>query len=64
MKGHTLKCLVLEGWQRAAKAYRTNPGAETLTALKVVALEWAAEEERRERERMLNRVWMRKQRAA
>jgi len=64
MKGHTLRSLVLDAWQRAAKAYRVNPCPETLTAVKVAALEWAALEERRERQRMRNRVWMRKQRAA
>ena len=64
MKGHTLRSLVLEAWQRAAKAYRTNPGADTLTGLKIAALEWAALEERRERARIGNRVCMRKQRAA
>ncbi len=64
MKGHTLKSLVLDALQRAAKAYRVNPCAQTLTALKIAALEWAAAEERRERVRIGNRAWMRAKRAA
>ena len=64
MKGHELKCLHLEPWQRAAKAYRISPCADALTALKIAALEWAAEEELRERARMINRVHMRAKRAA